>query len=138
MRERAEKEIREAAASLGKMERYRIDRVRERTTLIRKVFDKTLLDMARVGTVHLAEGNASEMDSYEISNLIRQGDAVYVSFSFVDAEPAAQGIETMNVMLKGFNRADWELFEYFCETREGKKGVQKLSEMIIEYNRREI
>jgi len=138
MRERAEKEIREAAASLGKMEWYRIDRVRERTTLIRKVFDKTLLDMARVGTVHLAEGTASEMDSYEISNLIRQGDTVYVSFSFVDADPAEQGIEKVNVTLRGFNRGDWELFEYFCETREGKKGVQKLWEMILEYNRREI
>jgi hypothetical protein len=138
MRERAEKEIREAAAELGNMEWYRIDRVRERTTLIRKVFDKTLLDMARVGSIHLAEGNASEMDSYEIGNLIRQGDTVYVSFSFVDTDPAGQGSETVNVTLRGFNRADWELFEYFCETREGKKGVQKIWEMILEYNRREV
>ena len=84
MRKKAEKKIREAAAMLGEADSYRIDRVRDNTGLIRKVFDKTLLDMARVGTAELIDQDASKIDPAEAANLIRRGDQIYVQFRFTD------------------------------------------------------
>ncbi|MBC8438565.1 MAG: hypothetical protein H8D87_02640, partial [Deltaproteobacteria bacterium] len=47
MRKKVEHKINQAVAELGRLEYYRIDKVREKTGTVRKVFDKTILDMAR-------------------------------------------------------------------------------------------
>jgi len=144
MRQKAEKEIRKAAGSLGEMKRYRIDNVRDRTPLIRKVFDKTILDMARVGTVELFSKDASEVDDFEIRGLIRQGETVHVSFAFTDTEKEkgdeAEGptSEKMNIILRGVvSQGEWEMFECLCQSREKKKGLEKIREIILEYNQHE-
>ena len=73
MRRKAENKIRQAAAELGQAEFYRIDKIRTKAGLIRKVFDKTILDMARVGAIELAGGSTDSMSPSEIGNLIRDG-----------------------------------------------------------------
>ncbi len=148
MRKKAEKEIRRAVSALDSTDCHRIDRVRGRTSLIRKVFDKTILDMARVGTIELVSKNVTETDDIEIRNFIRQGDMVHVSFSFTDGTekgaeyPKEQSKEhmpeTVNVILREIDRPTWELFQYLCEVRDGKKPDQKLLEMIREFNRQEL
>ena len=80
MRKKAEQKIRQAAADLGETNLYRIDRVRERAGFIKKVFDKTILDMARLGTIELKYGNTDDMNPHEIENLIRYRDSIFVYF----------------------------------------------------------
>ena len=80
MRKKAEQKIRQAAAELGDLNLYRIDRVRERAGLIKKVFDKTVLDMARLGAIELKYGNTDDMNPHEIENLIRYRDSIFVYF----------------------------------------------------------
>lgn len=137
MRRKAELEIRQAAAALGNTDSYRIDRVREGTTLIRKVFDKTVLDMARVGTVSLESRHISEMNEPEVGNFIRQGDTVYIRFSFLDGGGIPEDLKpkTLDVTLQGFDLTEWTRFEYLCKTREQKSGLEKIREMIRDYNR---
>ena len=84
MRKKAEQKIRQAAADLGETNLYRIDRVRERAGFIKKVFDKTILDMARLGTIELKYGNTDDMNPHEIENLIRYRDSIFVYFCFSD------------------------------------------------------
>ena len=94
MRKKVEKKIRQAVRELGTSEYYRIDKVRERTTgVIPKVFNKTILDMARVKTIALEGGDTDEMDSAEINKLVRKGEDIYVYFKFLDDESEAEKIE---------------------------------------------
>jgi hypothetical protein len=137
MRKKAEKKIREAAAMLGDLQVYRLDKVRKKAGLIPKVFDKTILDMNRLRTIELKEGATEGLSPSEIGNLVRQGDVIYVHFSFLDSTAEPQKIEpaTIDIMLPDLDRELWRQFEQNCLTREGKKPVQKIQEMILSYNR---
>ncbi len=192
MRRKAEKQIRKAVISLGRSQLYRIDKVREKTNLIRKVFDKTILDMARVGTIELLEGDLVKMTGAEISGMIQKGDFVYMYLSFFESfeelelkmetgaesqndfpaypavsDPAVLSFsfedppavehegesqtpvdpvfpdqkqkdeepETMDIILMGIEKEEWERFEMVCRDREGKSGIRKIVEMIHSYNR---
>jgi hypothetical protein len=142
MRKKAEKKIREAAAKLGGENLYRIDRVRENTDLIRKVFDKTLLDMARVGAAELKGQDASEIDPAEAVNLIRHGDQCYVEFRFTDLPAASEKSEapgkpdTTTILLKGIDRGLWRRFVSTCTRREGVQPADKIKELIRDYTRK--
>ena len=135
MRKKAEQQIRQAASSFGKSKRYRIDKVRKEAGLIRKVFDKTILDMARLGTIELLTNNIDEISAFQTGDLIRRGDTLYAYFSFLDdeKEPEKNESEKMEVMLQGVDREAWQRFEYLCRTREVKKPDQKIREMIRDY-----
>lgn len=135
MRQKAEKKIRAAAAVLGVSNRYRIDQVRERTDLIRKVFDKTILDMARLKTIELHEGNTETLSSAEISNLLFYLNHRYVYFSFVEPtiEKATAEPQKSNPPLSGIESEMWRKFEYLCEKKEGKDSTRKLCELISNY-----
>lgn len=140
MRKKAERRIRQAAAMLGEADVYRIDRVRENTDLIRKVFDKTLLDMDRVGTVELMGQDASEIDPAEAANLIRRGDRLYDRFRFTDppVEPEIEEKpvrETVNIIIKGMDRSLWHRFDSLCTRRDGKRPAEKIKEWIRDYTR---
>jgi len=142
MRQKAERKIREAAAALGERDFYRIDRVRAGTDLIRKVFDKTILHMAFLGTIELTTTGHEGMSEAEIGNLIRQGEVLYVQFRFLDGapapkpEPAPPPPQTTDVLLEGLELELWRRFEEICEDQEGKTPQQKISELISEYNNR--
>lgn len=135
MRQKAEKQIRAAAALLGPAESYRIDAVRTRTELVRKVFDKTLLDMARLKTVELTGGDTSRLSPTEIENLINHQGVQYVYFRFLaeSAAPEPALSEPQIPALSGIEREQWLKFKYLCEKREGKSPVEKLCEMIDAY-----
>jgi hypothetical protein len=140
MRKKAEMKIREAAAGLGPAARYRLDRVRKCAGLYPKVYDKTILDMARLGTIRLEEGDAAELASAEIGNLVRRGETVFMYFSFAEAnaseaaaEEAARMDEKIDILLAGVDAALWNRFEKECREREGKPALQKILEMIADY-----
>ena len=143
MRKKAEKKIRKAAAMLGEDNNYRLDKVRINAGLYPKVFDKTILDMARLGTIALKEGNIDGLSPAEIGNMVSKGEIVYMYFSFQDAtggEPAEaeaemKAPETVDIVLAGVDRVIWQQFERLCLDREGKPPLQKIVEMISEYNR---
>jgi hypothetical protein len=142
MRKKAENKIREAAAMLGEDDTYRIDKVRINTGLYPKVFDKTILDMARLGTITLKEGNTDALSPAEIGNLVRKGEVIYMYFSFqngavgepAEAEAEITAHETVDIVLPGVDRAIWQQFEKRCLDREGKPPTQKIVEMISQYN----
>ena len=138
MRKKAEKQIRQAAAILGTSNFYRIDQVRANTDLVRKVFDKTLLDMARLGVANLHDGDAEGLSAAETGDLISHRDELFVYFSFPEgaAKQEKAEPETIEVTLKGIEREAWLRFEHLCETREQKQAVQKILDMINEYNRK--
>ena len=131
MRQKAEKKIREAAAALGPSDLYRIDEVRAKTDLVRKVFDKTLLDMAKLNTIELMGGETTGWLSTEIDNLVNHMGVQYMSFRFLDSTDA----EPVPVIpeLSGIEREQWLKFQYLCGKREGKDAVEKLCEMIDDY-----
>jgi len=112
MRKKAEKKIREAAAMLGEDNTFRLDKVRAKAGLYPKVFDKTILDMARLGTISLKEGNTDGLSPAELGNLVRKGEIVYMYFNFQDAtggEPAEAAAEmktpeTIDIVLAGVDR----------------------------------
>jgi len=137
MRQKAERKIREAAVMLGDLNLYRLDKVRNKAGLINKVFDKTILDMARLGTIEIKAGATDGMSPSEIENLVRRGEVIYSHFSFPDAvaEPAKTEPATIDIKLPGFDREIWQQFEQRCLNREGKKPVQKIQELVLEYNR---
>lgn len=146
MRKKAEKKIRQAVKELGSTNQHRLDKVRTGAGLFPKVFDKTILDMERVGTIELFTEGIEELSDAEIGNLVRRGDTIYVSFSFIDEtapdaagnEPAAPEQkpepETIVVILQGLFPGEWERFEHLCETKEGKTAIQKLEEMVRIFN----
>jgi hypothetical protein len=138
MRKKAERKIRQAAAMLGEADVYRIDRVRENTDLIRKVFDKTLLDMARVGAVELIDHDASGMVPAEAANLIRRGDRVYVQFRVTDPPFEAEKAETpepetINIIIRGVDRWLWRRFYRLCTEKGGRRPAEKIKEWIRDY-----
>lgn len=151
MRKKAEQEIRQAVARLDADPPHRIDRVRKRTGLLRKVFDKTLLHMAQVGTIQLHGGPTDHLTREEVRDLIPQGDRLHVSFTFLDesggaaapVEPTTsaaprppRAVVTVDVTLKGLDRDEWDRFERACRQRENLSPDQKIWEMIVAYNRR--
>lgn len=134
MRQKAEQRIREAVAELNLEPPYRIGIVRERTGLIRKVFDKTILDMARVGTIELFSGNIIGLSEAEMCNVIFHGNDVFVSFTFLESglEPD-YSIDTIDILLKEIDKDDWAQFEYLTQRYENKTGIQKIRDMIRRY-----
>ena len=136
MRKKAEKLIRQASSEIGGKNLYRIDKVRLLSGLVRKVFDKTLLDMARLGTIALKGGATENLSDFEVSNLIRKGDTQYVYFSYLGEEGETGGAnsEKIEVVLRGIDRAAWMRFESLCKVRESKTAVIKIKEMIFDYN----
>lgn len=135
MRWKAEQAIRRAAAELGNLSLYRLDKIRIRAGLHRKVFDKTVLDMARVGTIELFSSDTSEMSGAEISELVRQGTILHVSFAFLDT-PEPEPVETVSLVIDDIERIQWEKFEYMCKLKENKDPIQKLKEMIQDYTQK--
>jgi len=161
MRKKAEKKIREAAAMLGEDNNYRLDKVRTIAGLFPKVYDKTILDMARLGTITLTEGKTDGLSPAEIGNMVRKGETVYMYFSFQEeigerpveaetgerpaepetvenpeeAETGMKAPETVDVILSNVDRAVWQQFEKLSLEREGKPPLLKIVEMIVAYNR---
>ncbi len=157
MRKKVEHKINQAVAELGRLEYYKIDKVREKTGIIRKVFDKTILDMARVGTIKLLDGDTTGMSSSEIGNLIRYGDQLYVYFKFPDAEtePEAQKLqkatmgaakpareesessitENIEIVLLEIEPEMWQRFGELCKVKEDKAPIPKIREMIRDYTK---
>ncbi len=155
MRKKVEHKINQAVAELGRLEYYRIDKVREKTQTIRKVFDKTILDMARIGTIELLDGDTTGMNQSEIGNLIRHGDQLHVYFKFTDAEtePEAQQpqkatmgaakpkseepenskTENIEIVLLEIEPEMWQRFVELCKGREDKAPVKKIRGMIRDY-----
>lgn len=162
MRKKAEKKIREAVDRLDSRENHRLDRIRAKAGLHPKVFDKTILDMARVGTIELSTGDLTGLRPAEISALVRRGETVYVTFNFTEAgrkyelppEPAdlkappavssrqtsnpetssaAPGDDARMVILRGLLRGEWELFAEICRTTENKGVEEKLEDLIRRY-----
>ena len=151
MRKKVENNIRQAVAELGKSELYRIDKIRAKAGLIRKVFDKTILDMDRVGAIELSGGNTDDMNPSEIGNLVHHGDKLYVNFKILDTdiqpeeinskkietpkpEPEDMELEDLQIVLLEVEPAIWQRFEHQCLTREDKDPVEKVKEMIHDYS----
>jgi len=151
VRKKAENKIRQAVAELGKSELYRIDKVRAKAGLIRKVFDKTVLDMDRVSAIELLGGNTDDMNPSEIGNLIHHGDKLYVSFKLLATdiqpeeinskkietpkpEPEDMELEDLQIVLLEVEPAIWQRFEHQCLTKEDKDPVEKIKEMIHDYS----
>jgi len=155
VRKKVEHKINQAVAELGRLEYYRIDKVRERTQVIRKVFDKTILDMDRVGTIELLDGDTTGMNPSEIGTLIRYGDQLHVYFKFPDtetepeaqqpqkasmgaAEPKSEEPESsktgnVEIVLLEIEPETWQRFEELCKGMEDKTPVKKIREMIRDY-----
>lgn len=148
MRKKAEIKIREAVAQIGGEKPYRLDRVRVRAGLYPKVFDKTILDMERVGTIRLyAATQADALSRDEISRLVHRGETVYISFEFIDGtDPAAPAlippapenppllnVEPRVIILDGLGMNEWGQFENLCDLKEGKRPEEKIKEMIREF-----
>ncbi len=153
MRKKAEKKIREAVIQIGSKNRHRLDLVRKRAGLHPKVFDKTILDMERVGTIKLYSDTTNKMTRGQISALVKRGEVIYTSFSFIEtgetakAKPAREStaspccenkirpatIETIVVILQNLIPGEWEEFGKLCEELEGRKPHEKIENMIREY-----
>lgn len=132
MRWKAEQAIRRAAAESDNPSSYRLDKIRAGAGLHRKVFDKTIMDMARVGTIELFANDTIGMSGAEIADLVHQGTTIYVSFAFLDVrEP--EPVETISVHIDNIEQIQWDKFRYLCKTRENKDAIRKIKEMIAEY-----
>ena len=136
MRKKAERKIREAAADLGKMDFFPIDQVRRGAGLIPKVFNKTLLDMARLEIIEMEAGDTTAMNAADIAVMVRSGDVVYTRFRFCGPvlDPTLAP-ETFDLVLTGFEKESWQRFEYLCQVRENKTSAEKLQEMVLDYVR---
>ncbi len=152
MRKKAEKEIREAVIRLGSRGNHPLDQVRVRTALHPRVFDKTILDMARVGTIQLFTGKAENMTRNEISDMVRQGEIIYVAFRFIDGtddtppeEPVVEmpppeifvENEPIVLILDGLKTGEWETFEDLC-IRKGIRGEKVIESLVRAYVRQNI
>jgi len=144
MRRKSEKKIRQAAAELGGSGIYNIDAIRKRTGIIKKVFDKTILDMARLKSIELIDADTEGLNASEIENLLRHGDNLYADFIFLDAEAqpeekASEKIvseiqpEKIEIVLMEFESDIWQQFQNLCKTREEIGPIRKIHEMIHDY-----
>lgn len=148
MRQKAEKQIRDAAAAIGGNGLFRLDAVRTGAGLHPKIFDKTIIDMERVGSIRLEPLDESAADAEDASGLVRYGDRVYVRFAFIDtpaaAPPATEAadaphtpkpapIDTVVVILQDLIPGEWEAFSGRCLTAEGKSPSEKIADMIRRY-----
>lgn len=151
MRKKAENKIRQAVAKLDQLEFFRIDKIRAKAGLIRKVFDKTILDMDRVGTIELSGGSTEDMNPSEVGNLIHHGDKLYVNLKFLDTDiqleeikskkietpkpgPEDMELEDLQIVLLEVEPAIWQRFEHQCLAKEDKDPVEKIKEMINDYS----
>jgi hypothetical protein len=149
MRRKSEKKIRQAAAELGGSNIYNIAAVRKKSGIIKKVFDKTILDMARLKNVELIDADTDGLDASEIENLVRHGDNLYADFIFLDAEGQPEEKESdkivsevkseerkpekIEIVLMEFEPDIWQQFQNLCKTGENKDPIQKIQEMIHDY-----
>lgn len=140
MRRKAERQIREVAARIGKGP-FRLDTVRAGADLHPRVFDKTILDMARLGDITL---EPLEPGCAETAGLVRQGDRIYARFAFAPAPksentpletpgaipPSPAPVDAVVVILRNLLPGEWEAFSDRCRTEEGKSPHEKIEEMI--------
>lgn len=146
MRQKAEKQIRDAAAAIGGNGPFRLDAVRAGAGLHPKIFDKTIIDMERVGAIRLEPLDESVADAEDASGLVRHGDRIYVRFAFIDAPvplakeaPAAPDtskpapVDAVVVILQDLLPGEWEAFSGRCLTAEGKSPHEKIADMIRRY-----
>jgi len=145
MRQKAENRIRNAAAAMGGGP-FRLDAVRAGANLHPRIFDKTILDMARVGTITLEPLGEKGPDTQDTDGLVRQGERIYVRFTFMaapataapappspsaDIKPAP--VDAIVVILQDLLPGEWEAFSGRCLTAEGKGPHEKIEEMIRRY-----
>lgn len=148
MRQKAEKQIRDAAAAIGGNGPFRLDAVRTGAGLHPKIFDKTIIDMERVGSIRLEPLDERAADAEDASGLVRRGDRIYERFTFIDtpavAPPAAAApavpdtkkpapVDTVVVILQDLIPGEWEAFSGRCLTAEGKRPSEKIADMIRRY-----
>lgn len=135
MRKKAELKIRQAAQKLDPCDRYRIDQVRACAGLIPKVYDKTLLDMDRLGTVELLEGDTGQLTEWEVGDLLRKEGRVYMYFRFLESGTNEGDVHprTIDVIIQGVDHETWKRFETCCREREQRGAADKIQEMIREY-----
>lgn len=148
MRQKAENQIRRATAAMGGPGPFRLDTVRAGAGLHPKIFDKTILDMERVGTITLEPLDESGLDTQDTGGLVRQDDRIYARFAFIDAPAAATPtpeappapaslkpapVDAIVVILQGLLPGEWEAFSGQCLTAEGKSPHEKIEEMIRRY-----
>ncbi len=142
IRQKAETEIRNAVREIGGMCDHPIDAVRARTNLVRKVFDKTLLDMERVGTIRMESRPADQMAGTDLTDLIVRGETVYLRFTFIDGSMETTASDepgkrvTLGIRLTGFDYGEWQTFQRHCRETEKMPPGEKIREMILEYNRK--
>ncbi len=92
MRRKAENRIRSAAGEIAAASgasahadfRYPLDEVRSRSGLFPKVFDKTILDMARLGAIRLLAEDLCFFTPAEVRGMVRSGETVFTAFHFDD------------------------------------------------------
>lgn len=151
MRKKAERQIRNAAALLVSPEgRFRLDLIRFRAGLHPKVYDKTILDMARVGTIALYSEDTSGMDPSAVSALVRRGDIIFTHFIFIDGttfdDAPSSGAEAppplghaspepVVVILENLTPMEWAEFENRCQLLEQTRVTTKIEAMIREFLR---
>jgi len=126
---------------LGEDQTYRIDKVRINAGLIPKVFDKTILDMARVGTITLKEGTSTGLSAAEIGNMVRKGETIFMYFSFqaaggrepVEAEmkapetvPQGGPVEGVGMRRKIVRWLDREFVTVSCEGRSAGNATDEM------------
>ncbi len=148
MRRKAEQRIRAAAADIGGNGPYRLDEVRAGAGLHPKIFDKTIIDMERVGTITLEPLAADSADAAAAAGFVRSGDRIYARFRFVEGPSAAPAppwaheaarnaapapIDATVVILQHLLPGEWEAFSDRCQTREGMSPHEKIEEMIRRY-----
>ena len=148
MRQKAEKQIRDAAAAIGGNGPFRLDAVRAGAGLHPKIFDKTIIDMERVGAIRLEPLDERVADAEDASGLVRHGDRIYVRFAFIDAPAAASPateasaipdiprpalVDAVVVILQDLLPGEWEAFSGRCLTAEGKSPHEKIVDMIRRY-----
>ena len=87
---------------LGDQSPYRLDLVRGLAGLHPKVFDKTILDMARLGDIDLFSEDISGLNDAQKEGMFRKGDHVFVRFSFVEkkVEPRPYSIVSNVLRMK--------------------------------------
>jgi hypothetical protein len=138
MRKKAEKQIRMAAASMESGQPFRLDRIRNRVEMVRKVFDKTILDMARVGAIELYPATPPELATGNSEDFVRQGKEIFGSFSFIESSPEKAESEPVDILLESVDPVLWRHFTYLCNAKEDKDPRKKIIEMMEQYNRRGI